>query len=141
MFIIRKSVIIVTFKTDPKLMVLYFLLASIWWHCVIYLESVSFVISLLSNSREFHFNICVCRDTQVLQWKKVISDLSILFNEEYDFIYNIGSDIKIQNWILSGLPSDKFSLHNAVILDNTDRWVASFLRFKNFFIISRFYGT
>lgn len=34
----------------------------------------------------------------------------------------MGVPIKIQNWIINGLPMDSFSVDNAIIMDGSQRW-------------------
>jgi len=34
----------------------------------------------------------------------------------------LGVPIKIQNWTINGLPMDSFSIDNAIIMDESERW-------------------
>ena len=34
----------------------------------------------------------------------------------------LGQQVKIVNWNSNGLPSDEFSVENAIILDHSERW-------------------
>jgi dynein heavy chain len=40
----------------------------------------------------------------------------------FSFQKVLGSDIKIQNWNIAGLPRDSFSIENAIIVDTSRRY-------------------
>ncbi|XP_013163033.1 PREDICTED: dynein heavy chain 12, axonemal [Papilio xuthus] len=56
------------------------------------------------------------------EWRKLIIDLDMPHSPTYLLKDVLGSDIKIQNWCIAGLPRDSFSVDNGVILDNSMRW-------------------
>lgn len=86
-------------------------------------KRIIYIYILCGYKSDSHFSLCFIfsRKSQIKEWKRIIKSLCITFNEDYEFICNLGSEIKIQNWIISGLPVDKFSVENAVIIDNTSR--------------------
>lgn len=43
-------------------------------------------------------------------------------SQEYNFVEILGSEIKINSWNIFGLPRDAFSIENAIIMDNSNRW-------------------
>lgn len=62
------------------------------------------------------------RGRMVQDWHKYVRRLEIPTAEEYDLITVLGSDVKIQNWNIDGLPRDNFSIENGIIMDNSRRW-------------------
>ena len=58
----------------------------------------------------------------VVEWHKLCADLKIPQSQEFNFIAILGSEIKIQNWNISGLPRDNFSTENGIIMENSSRY-------------------
>lgn len=58
----------------------------------------------------------------MLDWHKYVRELNIPTAEHYDMITVLGSDVKIQNWNIDGLPRDSFSIENGIVMDNSRRW-------------------
>jgi dynein heavy chain len=58
----------------------------------------------------------------VAEWHKLCVNLNIPQSPSFNFISIFGVQIKIQNWNLSGLPNDTFSIENAIIMDNSTRY-------------------
>lgn len=58
----------------------------------------------------------------VEDWHKYVQILKIPCSITYEFIKILGTEVKIQNWYISGLPRDVFSTENAIIQDNSRRW-------------------
>lgn len=56
------------------------------------------------------------------EWKRLCHDLKIPSSNDYSLIGVLGVPIKIQNWTISGLPMDSFSIDNAIIMDGSQRW-------------------
>ncbi|XP_053614808.1 dynein axonemal heavy chain 12 [Plodia interpunctella] len=56
------------------------------------------------------------------KWCKLVINLDMPHSDVYVFKDILGSDIKIQNWCIAGLPRDSFSTDNAIIQDNSMRW-------------------
>lgn len=55
-------------------------------------------------------------------WRDLIIKLNMPHSEVYVLKDVLGTDIKIQNWCIAGLPRDSFSIDNGIILDNSMRW-------------------
>lgn len=55
-------------------------------------------------------------------WRKLVIDLDMPHSDTYVLKDVLGSDIKIQNWCIAGLPRDSFSIDNGIIQDNSMRW-------------------
>lgn len=58
----------------------------------------------------------------ITQWRELIIKLEMPHSEQFVFKDILGTDIKIQNWCIAGLPWDSFSIDNGVIQDNSLRW-------------------
>lgn len=58
----------------------------------------------------------------MLDWHQYVMQMNIPTAETYDMITVLGSDVKIQNWNIDGLPRDGFSVENGIIMDNSRRW-------------------
>lgn len=56
------------------------------------------------------------------KWRQLVIELDMPHSEQYFFKDVLGSDIKIQNWCIAGLPRDQFSVDNAIIQDSSLRW-------------------
>ncbi|XP_052747070.1 dynein axonemal heavy chain 12 [Bicyclus anynana] len=62
------------------------------------------------------------RISVIAQWRDLIIKLEMPHSEQFVFKDILGTDIKIQNWCIAGLPWDSFSIDNGVIQDNSLRW-------------------
>ncbi|KAK9744283.1 Dynein heavy chain, N-terminal region 2 [Popillia japonica] len=58
----------------------------------------------------------------IKEWHQYVKSLNIPCSDDYAFVTVLGSDIKIQNWNIDGLPRDAFSTENAIIQDSSRRW-------------------
>lgn len=56
------------------------------------------------------------------RWKSLCNDLKIPSSNNYSLIEVLGVPIKIQNWNINGLPLDSFSIDNAIIMNESQRW-------------------
>ncbi|XP_037873641.1 dynein axonemal heavy chain 12 [Bombyx mori] len=56
------------------------------------------------------------------KWRDLVIKLNMPHSEQFVFKDVLGTDIKIQNWCIAGLPRDLFSIDNAIIQDNSMRW-------------------
>lgn len=54
------------------------------------------------------------RQRIVLDWHKYVKNLKIPTGDVYDMVAVLGSDIKIQQWYITGLPRDSFSTENGL---------------------------
>lgn len=80
----------------------------------------------------------IFRQRIVLDWHKYVKNLKIPTGDVYDMVAVLGSDIKIQQWYITGLPRDSFSTENGlfqllklsnsklltlgIIMDTSRRW-------------------
>ncbi|XP_049877168.1 dynein axonemal heavy chain 12 [Pectinophora gossypiella] len=55
-------------------------------------------------------------------WRDLVIKLEMPHSEVYVLKDILGTDIKIQNWCIAGLPRDSFSIDNGIILNNSMRW-------------------
>ncbi|XP_970084.2 dynein axonemal heavy chain 12 [Tribolium castaneum] len=62
------------------------------------------------------------RQKTVADWHKIVKELKIPCSDTFDFLFVLGSDVKVQNWYISGLPRDSFSTENGIIADNSRKW-------------------
>nr|XP_023012338.1 LOW QUALITY PROTEIN: dynein heavy chain 7, axonemal-like [Leptinotarsa decemlineata] len=74
------------------------------------------IISYLSPFNSFF------RNKIVIDWHDYVKNLKIPTADHYDMEFVLGSDVKIQNWYIDGLPRDTFSTENGIIMDNSRRW-------------------
>lgn len=56
------------------------------------------------------------------KWRELVIRLNMPHSEHFVFKDILGTEIKIQNWCIAGLPRDSFSVDNGVIQDNSMRW-------------------
>lgn len=62
------------------------------------------------------------RTRMIDEWRDLVIKLQMPHSEQFVFKDILGTDIKIQNWCIAGLPRDSFSIDNGVIQDNSMRW-------------------
>ncbi|CAB3257079.1 unnamed protein product [Arctia plantaginis] len=62
------------------------------------------------------------RTKMIDKWRDQVIKLDMPHSEQFVFKDILGTDIKIQNWCIAGLPRDSFSIDNGVIQDNSMRW-------------------
>ncbi|KAG8347796.1 putative Dynein heavy chain N terminal region 2 domain1 [Trypanosoma vivax] len=62
------------------------------------------------------------RERALQTWLGMCRKHNVLFSEDYALAKFVGSPIDIQAWKLQQLPSDGFSIDNAVIVKTSDRW-------------------
>ncbi|XP_013187525.2 dynein axonemal heavy chain 12 [Amyelois transitella] len=56
------------------------------------------------------------------KWCKLVIKMNMPHSDVFVFKDILGTDIKIQNWCIAGLPRDSFSIDNAIIQDSSMRW-------------------
>ncbi|OWR51670.1 putative dynein beta chain ciliary [Danaus plexippus plexippus] len=62
------------------------------------------------------------RIEMISKWRDLVIGLDMPHSEHFVFKDILGTDIKIQNWCIAGLPWDSFSIDNGVIQDSSLRW-------------------
>jgi dynein heavy chain len=55
-------------------------------------------------------------------WGSMLEKFGILASEEYSLQDVLGNPVQIRSWQVDKLPTDSFSVDNAIIYDNSDRW-------------------
>lgn len=74
------------------------------------------VIAYLSTlTTQYRYNV-------VMDWHKYVQKMNIPCSKTYEFVKILGTEVKLQNWYISGLPRDLFSTENAIIQDSSRRW-------------------
>uniref|UniRef100_A0A2S2QQU5 Dynein heavy chain 7, axonemal n=1 Tax=Sipha flava TaxID=143950 RepID=A0A2S2QQU5_9HEMI len=62
------------------------------------------------------------RSSIINEWRTLCLNLKIPSSKSYSLINVLGVPIKIQNWTIDGLPMDLFSIDNAIIMDESQRY-------------------
>ena len=62
------------------------------------------------------------REDCVSQWVKMLKEYQINSSENVNLNDVLGEQVKIVQWTSNGLPSDNFSVENAIMMDYSDRW-------------------
>lgn len=61
------------------------------------------------------------REQSVEKWESMIKNYGIRISDDYNFNKVFGDQIKIKEWNFNGLPSDSFSISNAIILEKSQK--------------------
>ncbi|KOX76420.1 Dynein heavy chain 7, axonemal [Melipona quadrifasciata] len=62
------------------------------------------------------------RQQQIDKWVQVCTDLEVVCTKDYQLTQILGDPVSIRSWNIFGLPSDLFSIDNAIIVTNSRRW-------------------
>ncbi|KAF7398391.1 hypothetical protein HZH66_006288 [Vespula vulgaris] len=62
------------------------------------------------------------RQKQIENWVQICMDLKVICTEDYQLTQVLGDPVLIRSWNIFGLPSDLFSIDNAIIVTNARRW-------------------
>ncbi|GAB6032148.1 hypothetical protein CHUAL_010802 [Chamberlinius hualienensis] len=62
------------------------------------------------------------RRSVVEEWTDFLKEQSVAYSENFSLATVLGDPLEIQTWIIAGLPNDRFSIDNAVIVSNTIKW-------------------
>lgn len=62
------------------------------------------------------------RQKQIENWVQICMDLRVVCTEDYQLTQVLGDPVLIRSWNIFGLPSDLFSIDNAIIVTNARRW-------------------
>ena len=52
----------------------------------------------------------------------MMRDFNIKSNDKISLNNILGNQVKIRQWLIDKLPQDDFSIDNAIILENSERW-------------------
>jgi len=55
-------------------------------------------------------------------WDTACREYEIPCSEEFSLAKILGDPVMIRDWVISGLPSDNFSIDNAIIMSVARRW-------------------
>jgi len=64
----------------------------------------------------------VYRDQLTVDWVKKCQDQEIPNSGSFSLSKTLGDPVQIRDWCIDGLPSDSFSIENAIITYKTSRW-------------------
>lgn len=60
---------------------------------------------------------------QVLnKWYRVFRENDLQFSSDFSLIKTLSDPVVARNWQMCGLPSDKISMENAIIINKSSRW-------------------
>ncbi|KAH0950776.1 hypothetical protein HN011_006322 [Eciton burchellii] len=62
------------------------------------------------------------RQRQIEDWVMLCISLNVVCTEDYLLTQILGDPVLIRSWNIDGLPSDTFSIDNAIIVTNSRRW-------------------
>lgn len=62
------------------------------------------------------------RQEQIENWVQICTDLEVICTKDYELAPILGDSVLIRSWIIFGLPTDLFSIDNAIIVTNSRRW-------------------
>jgi dynein heavy chain len=52
----------------------------------------------------------------------MMKSFHIKSNDDISLNAILGNQVKIRQWLIEKLPQDQFSIDNAIILENSERW-------------------
>ena len=56
------------------------------------------------------------------EWVEKCQTMEIPASEKFSLVQVLGDQVKIRAWNIDGLPSDNFSVENAIIVKESRRW-------------------
>lgn len=62
------------------------------------------------------------RHKQIENWVQICTDLNVVCAKDYQLTHILGDAVLIRSWNIFGLPSDLFSIDNAIIVTNSRRF-------------------
>jgi len=62
------------------------------------------------------------RNKIIKDWINLAKKNTIMVSDNFSLELTIGEPINIRKWVMNQLPSDSFSIENAIITYNTQRW-------------------
>ncbi|KAG6798201.1 Dynein heavy chain 7, axonemal [Apis mellifera caucasica] len=62
------------------------------------------------------------RQQQIENWVQICTNLEVICTKDYELAPILGDSVMIRSWIIFGLPTDLFSIDNAIIVTNSRRW-------------------
>ncbi|MCJ8732203.1 hypothetical protein PDJAM_G00208530 [Pangasius djambal] len=62
------------------------------------------------------------RQSATEEWIELCKAKAIPYSKNVSLMLSLGEPVKIRSWTIAGLPSDSFSIDNAIIISNARRW-------------------
>lgn len=62
------------------------------------------------------------REQAISQWARLLGAKSIPCSENFKLETTLGDAVKIRGWVIDKLPNDSFSIDNAIMLFESNRW-------------------
>lgn len=64
----------------------------------------------------------IYREQAISQWSDLLGTKNIPFSENFRLETTLGDPVKIRGWVVDRLPNDSFSIDNAIMLFESNRW-------------------
>ena len=64
----------------------------------------------------------VYREETMHKWLELCRSEGIPLSPGFSFQSVLGDPVRIQEWVINGLPTDSFSISNAIMVENSRRW-------------------
>jgi len=89
-------------------------------HALLRVESDDFILPILSRDGPYStffckFIVCDCQD-QIQSWTDATRRKGIPCSSDFSLISTLGDAVQIRSWNIAGLPTDSFSVDNAIII-------------------------
>lgn len=62
------------------------------------------------------------REQAISQWARLLGAKNIPCSENFKLETTLGDAVKIRGWVIDKLPNDSFSIDNAIMLFESNRW-------------------
>lgn len=62
------------------------------------------------------------REQAISQWSRLLAAKCIPCSENFRLETTLGDPVKIRGWVIDKLPNDSFSIDNAIMLFESNRW-------------------
>ncbi|OAF70778.1 Axonemal beta dynein heavy chain 3 [Intoshia linei] len=62
------------------------------------------------------------REEQIQKWIEAVKEIGILCDDDFSLVKSLGNPVMIRKWNICNLPTDYFSIENAIIIQNSRRW-------------------
>lgn len=62
------------------------------------------------------------RSSAIENWMSLMKSFEIQSTPKFSMREVLGNGVKIQKWLIQELPQEEFSIDNAIIMDNSERW-------------------
>ena len=64
----------------------------------------------------------VYREVQVQEWLESCKKINLPCGDDFSVINTLGDPVQIRSWNIFALPTDNFSVENAIVITNSRRW-------------------